>query len=186
MKILLLDNFDSFSYNLFHYLEACEADVTVSRNNEINLSEVELFDKIVFSPGPGLPRDAGQMLMIIEKYHTTKPILGVCLGMQAIGEFFGDSLYNMEEVKHGISDFIHHFNDDLLFKGIPSSFQVGLYHSWAVRLQAKSPLLATAKSLNNTLMALKHKDFPIYGVQFHPESILTEHGKKMIENFVNL
>jgi len=186
VKILLIDNFDSFTYNLFHYLEACEAEVEVIRNDELVLSDIEVFDKIVFSPGPGLPKDAGQMLQVIEKYHTTKPMLGVCLGMQALGEFFGNELYNMKEVKHGVSDYIHHFDDDLLFQGIPSSFQVGLYHSWAVRLKDKSPLQATAKSLNNILMALKHKDLPTFWDQFHPDSNLTEHGKKMIENFVNL
>jgi anthranilate synthase component II len=186
VKILLIDNFDSFTYNLYHYLEACEVEVEVFRNNEITLSEVALFDKIVLSPGPGLPKNAGIMPKVIEEYHHCKPILGVCLGMQAIGEFFGDDLYNMEEVKHGISDFIHHFDDDLLFKDIPRSFQVGLYHSWAVRLKTKSPLIATAKSLNNTLMALKHKSLPIYGVQFHPESVLTKYGKQMLKNFVSL
>lgn len=186
VKILLIDNFDSFTYNLYHYLEACEVGISVIRNNELVLSEVGVFDKIVFSPGPGLPKDAGQMLQVIEKYHTKKPMLGVCLGMQALAEFFGNELYNMNEVKHGVSDTIHHFGDDLLFQDIPGSFQVGLYHSWAVRLKKDNPLEATAKSLNNTLMALKHKDLPIYGVQFHPESILTEHGKKMIENFVDL
>ena len=184
MNILLIDNYDSFTYNLFHYLEAYDCNVEVIRNDVIQLIEVDLFDKIVLSPGPGLPKDSGLMNEVIATYYDKKPILGVCLGMQAIGEFFGDTLYNMEEVKHGESDLIHHFGDDKLFYEIPSSFQVGLYHSWAVRLKNKSPLVPIAKSLNNTLMGVKHKDLPIYGVQFHPESILTEHGKKIIENFV--
>lgn len=186
MKILLIDNYDSFTYNLFHYLESCDCEVTVIRNDNLEISDIEVFNKIVFSPGPGLPKDAGQMLQVIEKYHTTKPMFGVCLGMQALGEFFGDELYNLTEVKHGVSDYIHHFNDDRLFQGIPSSFQVGLYHSWAVRLKEKSSLQATAKTLSNVLMALKHENLPIYGVQFHPESILTEYGKQIIENFVKL
>lgn len=184
MKVLLIDNFDSFTFNLFHYLEAEGAVVTVLRNNEIEIDSIPKFDKIVFSPGPGLPAQAGKMLEVIEKFHTSIPMLGVCLGMQALGEFFGGKLYNLTEVKHGKSERCEVIIESKLFEKIPTSFQVGLYHSWAVDLNPISSLKAVAYSENQVLMALEHVSLPIFGVQFHPESILTEHGKQLIRNFL--
>jgi anthranilate synthase component 2 len=186
VKVLLLDNFDSFTYNLFHYLEALDCDVTVARNNAISIEEIAFFDKIVLSPGPGLPSDAGKMSEIINFYASSKPILGVCLGMQALGEYFGAKLYNQSVVKHGVSEkCIHNFKSKLLHH-VPAIFEVGLYHSWAVDISAKSELKATAYSENGILMAFEHQTLPIYGVQFHPESLMTKDGKTILQNFINL
>lgn len=184
MKVLLLDNFDSFTFNLFHYLEAFGCDVTVARNNAITLAEIERFDKIVLSPGPGLPKDAGVMPALLDAYIDRKPILGVCLGMQAIGEHFGGRLYNQQEVKHGVAEPCRHNGDNRLFRGIPETFEAGLYHSWAVALDEDSPLKPTAYSDSGVLMAFEHADLPVTGVQFHPESVLTPQGRKMIANFL--
>ena len=186
MKVLLIDNFDSFTFNLFHYLEAEGAIVTVLRNDEIEIDSIPKFDKIVFSPGPGLPVQAGKMLEVIEKFHTTIPMLGVCLGMQALGEFFGGKLYNLTEVKHGKSERCKVIIESKLFEKIPTPFQVGLYHSWAVDINHVASLKPIAHSENQVLMALEHVSLPLFGVQFHPESILTEHGKQLIRNFIFL
>ena len=186
MKVLLIDNFDSFTFNLFHYLEAEGAEVTVLRNDEIEMESVPKFDKIVFSPGPGLPAQAGKMMEVIGNFHTLIPMLGVCLGMQALGEFFGGSLYNLSEVKHGKSERCELITESKLFAKIPTSFQVGLYHSWAVDIDHASSLKALAYSENQVLMSFEHVVFPLFGVQFHPESILTEHGKQLIRNFLLL
>ncbi len=186
-KILILDNYDSFTYNLVHYVEAnpnFEADVF--RNDEITLEEVGNYNTIILSPGPGLPKDAGILKAVIEKYAPTKKILGVCLGMQAIGEVFGGTLTNLEEVYHGIATPITILDkNDLLFKGLPNSFNIGRYHSWVVANDGFPEVLnITSIEENGQIMSLKHKDFDVYGVQFHPESILTEHGKEMINNFL--
>lgn len=186
MKILLLDNFDSFTYNLFHYLEALGCEVTVARNNAVSLEKIAAYDKIVLSPGPGLPKDAGIMPQLIDRYITQKPILGVCLGMQAIGEHFGGKLYNQQEVKHGVPEMCCHNGDNFLFAGIPAQIEVGLYHSWAVDLTGVADLKPTAHSENQVLMAFEHRALPVAGVQFHPESILTQYGKEMISNFIRL
>jgi anthranilate synthase component II len=186
VKVLLLDNFDSFTYNLFHYLEALDCDVTVARNNAISIEEIASFDKIVLSPGPGLPADAGQMMEIIRIYASTKPILGVCLGMQALGEFFGGTLYNQSTVKHGITEQCRHNQNSKLFHKVPEFFDVGLYHSWAVDIGNANQLEPTAFSENEVLMAFEHKNLPVFGVQFHPESLMTVHGKLIIQNFIEI
>lgn len=186
MKVLLLDNYDSFTFNLYHYLEDLGCSVTVIRNDEADLESIKVYDRIILSPGPGLPEDAGIMMELIERYVTEKPILGVCLGMQALGLFFNGKLFNQTTVKHGISETcIITRPASKLFKEIPESFQVGLYHSWAVDLSSSEKLVSTSVSENNILMSCEHADLPVFGVQFHPESILTQHGKKILLNFLN-
>lgn len=186
MKVLLLDSFDSFTYNLFHYLEALNCEVKVARNNEITLEEVATFDKIVLSPGPGLPHDAGILMELLQEFATQKPILGVCLGMQAIALHFGGSLYNLPQVKHGVAETVIQLTESKLLKNIPQKFEVGLYHSWAVNPNLPSTLEVTAISENDVLMAIQHRVLPIYAVQFHPESLLTPSGKRIIQNFIEI
>jgi anthranilate synthase component 2 len=186
VKVLLLDSFDSFTYNLFHYLEGMNCEVKVARNNEITLAEIEEFDKIILSPGPGLPYEAGILMDLLEEFATKKPILGVCLGMQAIALHFGGSLYNLPLVKHGIAEIAHQKNESVLFKEIPAIIEVGLYHSWAVNKNLPPALKMTAISENGVLMAIEHQNLPVYAVQFHPESILTPTGKKILQNFIEL
>lgn len=183
MKILLIDNYDSFTYNLVHYLEGQDATVVVVRNDEINFHDVEQFDKIVLSPGPGLPKDAGLQPKLIEQFAKTKPILGVCLGFQALVEFFGGEIFNQQDVKHGVAEKCKIVSDSKLFSEIEKEFKVGLYHSWAAKKENfPSDLKITALSENNTIMAFEHVSLPVYGVQFHPESILTENGHQIIAN----
>jgi len=160
----------------------CEK-VIVKRNNEITLEEVDEYDKIILSPGPGLPKDAGRMLEVIKMYSLKKPILGVCLGMQGIAQVFGGELYNQDRVRHGVTTTIRTAPGSLLFKDLPSEIQVGLYHSWAVNGLTKD-FIITALSDENVIMAIEHSYLPIYGVQFHPESILTKYGKEMLQNFI--
>ncbi len=186
MKVLLLDNFDSFTYNLFHYLEAIDCEVTVARNNAVSLEEIVLYDKIVLSPGPGLPSGAGKMLEIIRLYASQKPILGVCLGMQALGEHFGAKLYNQSIVKHGVSENCKHNQKSAIFNRVSENFEVGLYHSWAVDISETKELKAIAYSENDILMAFEHQTLPIYGVQFHPESLMTKDGKTILQNFIKI
>jgi anthranilate synthase component 2 len=186
VKVLLLDNFDSFTYNLFHYLEEFGCEITVARNNEISLEEIVAFDKIILSPGPGLPQDAGIMPELIARYYDSKPILGVCLGMQALGEFFGSTLYNQHEVKHGVPAFCTHTSGSRLLKGIPERFVVGLYHSWAVQLSGSEALKGISWSEEQVLMAVEHTTLPIAGVQFHPESLMTPSGKEILHNFLQM
>lgn len=184
VKVLLIDNYDSFTFNLFHYLEGVGIEVIVKRNDDPELLSIKGFDKVVLSPGPGLPSEAGKLMAFIEKYHKQIPVLGVCLGMQALAQFFGDKLYNQKEVKHGVSEKIYRLNDSILFQELPDSFQVGLYHSWAVKLKNNSPFRPLFQSENNVLMAVEHQKLPLYGVQFHPESIMTEFGREIIQNFI--
>ncbi|MCE3295955.1 MAG: anthranilate synthase component TrpG [Crocinitomicaceae bacterium] len=184
MKILVVDNFDSFTFNLVHYLEAFDCEVSVFRNNELEKADAGSFDKIVLSPGPGLPRESGGLMSLISDYYDKKPILGVCLGMQALAEFTGAELINLNHVKHGVSEKMTVSDPGKLFLNLPSEMQVGLYHSWAVNLQPESPWLGLARSESGVLMAIEHKDLPLFGVQFHPESILTENGKQIILNFL--
>jgi anthranilate synthase component 2 len=186
VKVLLLDNFDSFTYNLFHYLEALDCEVTVARNNAVSIEEIAFFDKIVLSPGPGLPSDAGKMSEIVSFYASSKPILGVCLGMQALGEYFGGQLYNQSIVKHGVAEKCRHNLESIIFQKVPEVFEVGLYHSWAVDISKTKELKAIAFSENDILMAFEHQTLPIYGVQFHPESLLTMDGKTILQNFINI
>ena len=187
MKTLVLDNYDSFTFNLVHYLEAEGAEVDVYRNNEIELDAVEQYNRIVLSPGPGLPKDAGIMPQLIERYIGQKKFLGVCLGMQAIVQFYGGVLFNLEAVSHGIEKEIHLEPSgitDKIYTGFLPQLKVGLYHSWGVHLNAlPASLICTARA-GDTVMSLKHADLPVWGVQFHPESIMTENGKKMISNWL--
>jgi anthranilate synthase component 2 len=186
MKILVLDNYDSFTYNLVHYLEkVSDAGVHVFRNDKISIEDVNLFDKILLSPGPGVPQEAGILLELITRYADRKSILGVCLGMQAIAEAFGGKLKNLDSVYHGVATPIKTFDNDLIFNNIPDEFNVGRYHSWVVDEKLlPAELEITAKDEMGFIMALKHKTYNVRGVQFHPESILTEHGLQMIENWV--
>ncbi len=187
MRILLLDNIDSFTYNIYHYLEALGAEVTVIDHTMIETEVLQSFDGLVISPGPGLPKEAGKLMEILHKAVTLKlPTLGVCLGMQAIAEYFGGTIFNQQEVKHGQQATITHANESKLFKGIPAQFHVGLYHSWAVEEALPSVLVATAFSEDGIMMALEHGSLPVYGVQFHPESILSEYGKELFGNFLEL
>jgi anthranilate synthase component II len=188
MRILMLDNYDSFTYNLVHYLEAVEEsiEVIVKRNDKISLEEVAHFDAIVLSPGPGLPMDAGIMPKLIQQYAPSKPILGVCLGHQAIGEAFGSTLKNLDTVYHGLGMSTSVIEKDMLFENLPQQFITGRYHSWVIdKDQLSSDLVTIATDDNGEIMALKHKAYNVRGVQFHPESILTEYGKDMIKNWVN-
>lgn len=185
MKVLVLDNYDSFTFNLVQLIKANSAlDVFVYRNDEIELDDVVEFDKIVLSPGPGLPSDAGIMSRLIKKYYTTKSIFGVCLGMQAIGEVFGASLINLDTPKHGVSTLIYHNNADM-FKNIPQQFLVGRYHSWVIdSKQLSKEIIITAHDQSGHVMALQHAVYDLSGVQFHPESVLTEYGNEIIQNFL--
>jgi len=168
-----------------HYLEAQDATVVVVRNDKINFDEVHNFDKIVLSPGPGLPKDAGMQPKLIQQFALSKSILGVCLGFQALVEYFGGEIFNQQEVKHGVAEKCDVISDSKLFIGIPNQFKVGLYHSWAAKKENfPSELKITALSENNTIMAFEHQSLPICAVQFHPESILTENGHQMIKNFL--
>ena len=184
-KILVIDNYDSFTYNLVHYLEELGCEVIVKRNVQLTLEEVDVFDKIVLSPGPGIPDEAGLLKPIIEKYAPTKSIFGVCLGQQAIAEVFGGSLINLDEVYHGIATKIKITKDDIIFEGLPNEIEVGRYHSWVVNPDLPEVLEATSVDENGQIMSLRHKEYDVHAVQFHPESVLTPQGKKMLENWLN-
>jgi len=187
VRILLLDNIDSFTYNIYHYLEALGAEVTVIDHTIIEPEVLQSFDGLVISPGPGLPQEAGKLMEILHKAVTLKlPTLGVCLGMQAIAEYFGGRIYNQDKVKHGQFVMMKHTGSSILFRNMPEQFQVGLYHSWAVEKELPSVLVATAFSEDGIMMALEHTSLPVYGVQFHPESILSEYGKELFQNFLEL
>ncbi|HKR03188.1 MAG TPA: aminodeoxychorismate/anthranilate synthase component II [Bacteroidia bacterium] len=186
-KILILDNYDSFTFNLVHYIEKItHADADVFRNDEISLEDVNRYDRIILSPGPGLPEEAGILIPLIKKYAATKKILGVCLGHQAIGEVFGAKLFNLTEVFHGLSREVNVIDkNEKLFTGIPSSFNAGRYHSWVIdKTTLPSCLKITSVDNNNEIMSVSHIDYDVKGVQFHPESILTEHGEKLLENWL--
>jgi anthranilate synthase component 2 len=187
LKILVIDNYDSFTYNLVHYLEDLNCEVTVYRNDEFDIDEVKNFDKILLSPGPGIPDEAGLLKEVIRTYAPTKSILGVCLGQQAIGEVFGGSLINLEKVYHGVASKINiTVNDENLFQGLNNEIEVGRYHSWVVNTEDFPEVLEiTSIDENGQIMSLRHKTFDVRGVQFHPESVLTPNGKKILENWVN-
>ena len=184
-KIFVIDNYDSFTYNLVHYLEELGARVTVKRNDQFELSEIEDYEYLLLSPGPGIPDEAGLLKAAIERYATSKKILGVCLGQQAIGEVFGAKLNNLNSVFHGVATPINITEKDLLFDGLPDSFEVGRYHSWVVKTPLPEDLVATSFDNNKQLMSLRHRSYSVRAVQFHPESILTMYGKKMLENWIN-
>jgi len=184
MKVLLIDNYDSFTYNLVHYLEDLECSVTVKRNDQLELKEVDNFDKIVLSPGPGIPDEAGELKNIISRFGSSKKILGVCLGHQAIAEVYGARLKNLSEVYHGVDSEINVILDHYLFNDLKKPLNVGRYHSWVVEEPVPDCLEILAYDNKNHIMALKHKEFNILGVQFHPESILTSQGKEMLKNWL--
>ncbi len=183
-KILVVDNYDSFTYNLVHYLEDLDGEVYVKRNDQLTLDEVAIFDKIVLSPGPGIPDEAGLLKKIIAKYAATKSIFGVCLGQQAICEVFGGSLINLKQVYHGIATKINITKEDVLFKDLPKEIEVGRYHSWVVNPNLPEVLEATSFDKNGQVMSIRHKIFDVCAVQFHPESVLTPNGKKILENWL--
>ncbi len=185
-KILVIDNYDSFTYNLVHYLEDLGAEVTVYRNDEFDLSEIAPFDKILLSPGPGIPDEAGLLKDVIRTYAKTKSILGICLGQQAIAEVFGGAIVNLDKVYHGVSTQAKTVVDDeVLFHQIESPFEVGRYHSWAVDPNAlPDSLEITSIDDNGQIMSLRHKTLDVRSVQFHPESILTPHGKTLLKNWL--
>lgn len=186
MKLLVLDNYDSFTYNLVHLLREIGIDLDVFRNDKISLEAVENYDKILLSPGPSLPKEAGIMPQLIERYAPYKNILGVCLGHQAIGEGFGASLFNLPEVQHGVATHIHCQTEDL-FSNLPPKFKVGRYHSWVIDKNSikSTPLQITAEDEQGFVMAVKHQSYQVRGVQFHPESILTEYGREILQNWLN-
>ena len=186
-KIVVIDNYDSFTYNLVHYLEDLNSVVTVYRNDEFELEELEKFDKILLSPGPGIPDEAGLLKQVIQKYASSKSILGVCLGQQAIGEVFGGNLINLEKVFHGVATKVTlSVTDEPLFNKLPNEFEVGRYHSWVVNQDNFPEVLEiTSVDENGQIMSLRHKTFDVKGVQFHPESVLTPFGKQILENWVN-
>lgn len=185
-NILVLDNYDSFTYNLVHYIEkVSSANVDVFRNDKITLKEIEKYDKILLSPGPGVPSEAGILLEVIREYAPKKSILGVCLGQQAIGEVFGGKLINLDSVYHGVATEMEVVKEDVLFKDIPKKFKAGRYHSWVVdEKNFPADLEITVKDENGYIMGLRHRKFDVRGVQFHPESILTEYGEEMIKNWI--
>ena len=188
MKILVFDNYDSFTYNLVHALnEITDAQIDVVRNDKLNLDDAEGYDKIVLSPGPGIPSEAGLLLPLIERYAPTKSILGVCLGHQALCEVFGATLINLTDVHHGLSEEIHLIAEDPLFKGLPEKFDVGRYHSWAVSPDNLPDCIeVTSVDVEGQIMSMKHKTYHVHGVQFHPESVLTPLGKDILRNWINL
>lgn len=186
MKLLILDNYDSFTYNLAHLVEkVSNIPFEVIKNDKISIADADQYSMMMLSPGPGLPKDAGIMPELIKKYHSTKKILGVCLGLQAIGEHFNSPLKNLETVFHGLATPVNIIEKDSLFKNCPARFNVGRYHSWVIdECKINSDLIITAKDDMGTIMAARHKTFNISGVQFHPESILSEYGDTIIKNWL--
>lgn len=184
-KILVIDNYDSFTYNLVHYLQDLDCEVTVKRNDKLSLEEAGEFEKILLSPGPGIPDEAGLLKAIIKEYGPTKSILGICLGQQAIAEVYGGSIENLNMVYHGVSTSIKRINNDVvLYKDIPVELEVGRYHSWVVSKDLPEDLIVTSVDHNGEIMSLRHKEHDVRAVQYHPESILTPEGKKMLKNWV--
>ena len=186
IKTVIIDNYDSFTYNLSHLLKELGADVTVVRNDRFRLEDLEQYDRIVLSPGPGIPSEAGLMPQVIKSYAGRKPILGICLGHQAIGEAFGAKLLNIGNVVHGVATPAHITVQDYLFNGLPKDIEVGRYHSWVVD-DKKLPeyLEVTSRSDDGYIMSLRHREYDVRGIQFHPESVLTPQGKIIINNWLN-
>jgi len=187
-KILVIDNYDSFTYNLVHYIEAItQNSCDVKRNNEVEVQDIDSYSHLVFSPGPGLPEEAGKMIEIIKTYNETKKILGVCLGHQALGVAFGGKLKNLSQVFHGVETKITKTKEDELFKDIPNQFEVGRYHSWVIEKSSLPDCFdITSLDEDGEIMSISHKTLPIKGVQFHPESIMTSTGMNMMKNFLEL
>lgn len=186
MKVALIDNYDSFTYNLYLLLKKSGADVSVFRNDRFCLPELGMYDKFVLSPGPGIPDEAGLLLDVIDMYKGIKPMLGVCLGHQAIGQVFGARLVNLVDVFHGVATEGRQFGNDYVFDGCPERFTMGRYHSWVIDdKMLPDSLEVTAKSEDGRIMALRHKEYDIHGIQFHPESVLTPCGPRIISNWLN-
>ena len=187
MKILVLDNYDSFTYNLVQMIEQIVGEkVDVFRNDQISLEDIEKYDKIILSPGPGIPEEAGILLDLIKKYAPTKSIFGVCLGQQAIAEAFGGSLINLKEIYHGVATESKQVKEHKILKNLPETLEVGRYHSWAVNPEDfPEELEITSMDKDGMIMSLKHKSYDVNAVQYHPESILTPKGKQILENFLN-
>ena len=187
MNIVISDTYDSFTYTLAHLGKSLGAQVTVLRNDRFELPELEAFDKIILSPGPGIPSEAGLLLEVIRTYAGRKPMLGVCLGHQAIGEVFGARLENLSDVYHGVATEGTQFGKDSIFKGLPERLVMGRYHSWVVSREGFPDCLEiTAESDEGQIMALRHREYDIHGIQFHPESVLTPDGAAIIRNWLNL
>lgn len=185
MNICIIDNYDSFTYNLSHAIKSLGAEVTVLRNDKFNIGDLEKFDKLVLSPGPGIPSEAGLLTEVVRHYADHKPILGVCLGEQAIGEVFGGKLVNLSEVYHGVQTPADIIANDYIFDNLPKEIKVGRYHSWVVSDEHfPAELEVTARSKKGYIMALRHKSFDVHGIQFHPESVLTPDGLTIIGNFL--
>lgn len=185
MKIVIIDNYDSFTYNLAHLVKELSADVDVVRNDQFELPQLEPYGKMILSPGPGIPSEAGLLLDVIRMYAGKKPMLGVCLGHQAIGEVFDARLTNLKEVYHGVATDCEHFGNDYIFDGVPRHFEVGRYHSWVVDKKVfPDSLEITAVSPDGQIMGIKHRTYDVHGIQFHPESVLTPMGKKIVENWL--
>lgn len=185
MKIVIIDNYDSFTYNLAHLVKELGAEVTVFRNDKFEMDSLEAFDKIMLSPGPGIPSEAGLMPEVIKRYAQSKPMLGICLGHQAIGECFGGRLANLDRVFHGVATEGTQLGNDYMFNGLPRRITMGRYHSWVVsREYLPDCLEITAESDEGHIMALRHRTLDIRGLQFHPESVLTTDGRKMMENWI--
>ncbi|MBK9257134.1 MAG: aminodeoxychorismate/anthranilate synthase component II [Saprospiraceae bacterium] len=188
-KVVIIDNYDSFTYNLVHLLnEITGGEVTVVRNDQFKIEELESYEYIILSPGPGLPDEAGLLKEVIQTYGPSKKIFGVCLGLQAIGEVYGGKLKNLSKVFHGMKTVMTQTdNNDPIFNGINKSFDAGRYHSWVIdKSSCPTDLLITATDSDGEIMAARHKIYQIYGVQFHPESIMTPDGRTMLTNFLNL
>lgn len=186
MKIAIIDNYDSFTFNLSHLVKSLGQQVEVYRNNRFEMPELERFDKIILSPGPGIPSEAGLLTDVIRNYAGRKPMLGVCLGHQAIGEVFGGRLENLSEVFHGVATEGTQFGNDYIFNGLPERIVMGRYHSWVVSRDAFPDCLEiTALSDEGQIMALRHRKYDIHGIQFHPESVLTPDGASIIRNWIN-
>lgn len=187
MKIVIIDNYDSFTYNLSHLVKELGADVTVFRNDKFLLNEIEQYDKIILSPGPGIPSEAGLLLDVIRTYRGRKPMLGVCLGHQAIGEVFGARLTNLSTVYHGVATEGTQYGNDPIFRGMPKRIIMGRYHSWVVDSTSLPECLeVTAMSDDGYIMALLHRHYDIHGIQFHPESVLTPEGRQIVKNWLEL
>lgn len=187
MSIAMIDNYDSFTYNLVHLVKELGAEIEVFRNDQFELPELERFEKIMLSPGPGIPEEAGKLIDVIREYAGKKTILGICLGEQAIGEFFGGKLVNLSDVFHGVQTPAHIVSSDPIFNDMEKDIVVGRYHSWVVDAESIPPCLeVTCISDEGQVMALRHRNYDIRGIQFHPESVLTPEGKKMINNWINL
>lgn len=185
MNICIIDNYDSFTYNLSHAIKSLGAEVTVLRNDKFNIGDLEKFDKLVLSPGPGIPSEAGLLTEVVRHYADHKPILGVCLGEQAIGEVFGGKLVNLSEVYHGVQTPADIIANDYIFDNLPKEIKVGRYHSWVVSDEHfPTDLEITARSKEGYIIALRHKSFDVHGIQFHPESVLTPDGLTIIGNFL--